>query len=132
MSTSIGSARAAELEEIGLEEALADGALLVEWPELLPAGFAENRLDIRLDMRRRRAVARRSQGSAPGRRGSTRTSRIRAFLEQAGWPDAARVPLAGDASARAYERISRAGDDGGADERAGAAGRPADLCRPLL
>ena len=30
---------AAELEEIGLEEALADGALLVEWPELLAAGI---------------------------------------------------------------------------------------------
>ena len=39
MPTSTGSAARDELDEIGLEEALADGALLVEWPELLAAGL---------------------------------------------------------------------------------------------
>ncbi len=39
---------AAELAEIGLDEALAEAAILVEWPELLPPDMSENRLDIRL------------------------------------------------------------------------------------
>ena len=33
---------------------------------------------------------------------------IVAFLERAGWSDAARIPLAGDASSRRYERLRRA------------------------
>jgi len=37
----------------------------------------------------------------------TREAAIRAFIEQAGWGDAARAPLAGDASARRYERLRR-------------------------
>jgi tRNA threonylcarbamoyl adenosine modification protein YjeE len=39
---------AAELDELGLDEALEDSALLVEWPEPLPAGQTETRLDVRL------------------------------------------------------------------------------------
>lgn len=35
-----------------------------------------------------------------------RRAAIETFLAQAGWPDAARTPLAGDASARRYERIA--------------------------
>lgn len=37
----------------------------------------------------------------------TRDAQISAFLKAAGWGDAARLPLAGDASARRYERLSR-------------------------
>jgi len=36
---------------------------------------------------------------------SGRERLIRSFLEQAGWGDAARAPLAGDASSRRYERV---------------------------
>jgi tRNA threonylcarbamoyl adenosine modification protein YjeE len=93
-----------ELEEIGLDEALSEAAILVEWPELLPPGFAENRLDVRLAIagtgRRAEILA---AGGWPGR--MERTARIRAFLENAGRPGARRVPLAGDASSRAYERV---------------------------
>ena len=51
----------AEVDELGLEEALERGALLVEWPERLPDGVFPNRLTIRLDAtapdrRRLRAV----------------------------------------------------------------------------
>src|SRR5688500_17219931 len=41
---------AGELFEIGLHEALSEGAVLVEWPEALPAGLAENRLDVRFEI----------------------------------------------------------------------------------
>jgi hypothetical protein len=39
-----------------------------------------------------------------------RTHEVRAFLERAGWANAARVPIAGDASNRAHERITRGTD----------------------
>jgi len=98
----IGAAE--ELAEIGLDEALAEAAVLVEWPELLPPGFAENRLDIALEIAGEGRHAEISaSGSWPER--LARIRQIRAFLDRAGWTEAARHPLAGDASTRAYERI---------------------------
>jgi tRNA threonylcarbamoyl adenosine modification protein YjeE len=41
---------AAELDELGLEEALAQGALLVEWPERAGARLPADRLTIRLHL----------------------------------------------------------------------------------
>lgn len=41
---------------------------------------------------------------------SERADAIAGFLDQAGWGGAARAPLAGDASMRRYERLSRAGE----------------------
>jgi tRNA threonylcarbamoyl adenosine modification protein YjeE len=99
---------AVELGEIGLDEALAEGAILVEWPVLLPPGMAENRLDIRLQIfgyGRRADMS--GTGTWPAR--LSRTARIRAFLDRSGWAGAARYPLLGDASTRAYERVDRAG-----------------------
>ena len=37
-----------ELEELGLEEALADGAVLVEWPERVPEALPPETLHVRL------------------------------------------------------------------------------------
>ena len=42
--------RPAEIEELGLEEALEDGAAVIEWPERLGARLPQDRLDIRLDI----------------------------------------------------------------------------------
>src|SRR5215470_10381485 len=39
-----------------------------------------------------------------------REARIAAFLAEHGWGDAERVPLAGDASFRRYDRLSRPGE----------------------
>ena len=64
---------AEELAEVGLEEALAEGAALVEWPEKLPTDLAENRLDI--------AFAIEGNGEAPrylAREAGLRGSRARA------------------------------------------------------
>jgi tRNA threonylcarbamoyl adenosine modification protein YjeE len=96
---------AEDLEELGLDEAVDEALLLVEWPELLPADFVEDRLDVMLEIAGsgRRAEIR-GRGSWPAR--LARTHRIREFLDSAGWSDATRQPLAGDASARAYERIA--------------------------
>ncbi len=100
----------AELGELGLDEAVTHAALLVEWPEKLADDIAGDRLDIALDIeaggRRATIVAR---GSWPAR--LARTARIRAFLDQNGFRNASRAPIAGDASARAYERIAPASEN---------------------
>ncbi len=96
---------ARELEEIGLDEAIADGALLVEWPERLPAELSDDRLDLSFEIDgegRRVEIA--AHGTWPLR--LARTSHIRAFLDESGLRGAARAPLAGDASTRAFERIA--------------------------
>jgi len=95
-----------ELTEIGLEEALVEGAALVEWPEKLPRDLAENRLDIAfaIDGQGRSAEIS-GAGSWPVRLARTRA--IRSFLDASGWPGVARSPLAGDASYRAYEKVTR-------------------------
>jgi tRNA threonylcarbamoyl adenosine modification protein YjeE len=99
---------ARELEELGLEEAVADGALIVEWPERLPSDISADRLDIALEIagsgRRANVIG---KGIWPTR--LERTAAIRAFLDNAGWQDARRTPLAGDASYRAYESIAAIG-----------------------
>ena len=40
----------------------------------------------------------------------SRETEIRKFLKEAGWGDAARAPVPGDASSRRYERLSRGGE----------------------
>jgi tRNA threonylcarbamoyl adenosine modification protein YjeE len=95
-----------ELAEVGLDEALADGAVLVEWPEALPPDLAESRLDVALEIEgegRRADIA--GGASWPAR--LTRTLEVRTFLDRSGWSDAVRIPLAGDASYRAHERVAR-------------------------
>jgi aminoglycoside/choline kinase family phosphotransferase len=76
----------------------------VEWPELLPADFTEERLDIALEIA---GTGRRAEihggGSWPER--LKRTQSVRTFLDASGWVQASRHPLVGDASVRAYERI---------------------------
>ncbi len=99
---------ASELSELGWEEA-ADGAvLIVEWAtkagELPP-----DRLDIELAM---------TSGRDPGRRKATitghgafaervaRARNIQALLDRSGWGSAERAFMLGDASVRAYERLT--------------------------
>ncbi len=93
-----------ELAEIGLDEALNGGAVLVEWPEALPASVAENRVDLHLGLNgtsRRAEIT--AQGSWPDR--LSRTQEVRAFLDRSSWKNATRIPLAGDASHRMHERV---------------------------
>jgi N-acetylmuramate 1-kinase len=97
-----------ELDEIGLEDAIAEGALLVEWPERLPQGLSDDRLDLSFEIEgegRRVEIA--AHGNWPAR--LARTARIRAFLDDGGLAGATRAPLAGDASTRAFERIAFGG-----------------------
>jgi tRNA threonylcarbamoyl adenosine modification protein YjeE len=95
---------AGELDELGLDEALASGVALIEWPER-----AENRLPadaIRI------SLAEQGDGRvagidapAPVMARIIRSLAARDFLAGAGAATARRAPLGGDASARRYEEI---------------------------
>ncbi len=99
---------ASELEELGFDEALAQGAALVEWPERAEATLPANALWIELVHQGEGRLASLSgQGAAFER--AARSLAMRDFLASAGWGEATRRHFVGDASARSYEIVSRAG-----------------------
>ncbi|MEX0954771.1 MAG: tRNA (adenosine(37)-N6)-threonylcarbamoyltransferase complex ATPase subunit type 1 TsaE [Rhizobiaceae bacterium] len=96
-----------ELEELGFDEAVAGGIVLVEWPdragERLPAGAIHVEL------------AEQDDGRAAGMTASDsvvdrlqRSLHIREFLQAAGQGRAWREHLTGDASTRSYETLALA------------------------
>lgn len=101
---------ASELIEIGWDDALDDSISLVEWPDRagdLPA----NRLDIdikQLDGTDAREFRLTGHGTFAARLARFRDLAL--FLEVAGWQDAAREHLHGDASYRSYELLTRRDD----------------------
>jgi tRNA threonylcarbamoyl adenosine modification protein YjeE len=100
-----------ELIELGLDEHLASGAALVEWPERAPGLIASNRLDIHFDQGA--GADQRTLRLVGSGKWSTRLARIAAMSEflvaAQPWSHAHAAYLQGDASARAYARLI---DDG--------------------
>ena len=99
---------AGEVQELGLEDALDDGLVLLEWPERIASALAVDRLEITLeetDDETERDMLLEGRGAwAP------RLERLRAmaeFLSGSGWRDADISYLQGDASARSYARMAR-------------------------
>lgn len=94
----------AELTELGFGEALENGICLVEWPEMAEGELPADRITLRLDHEGsgRRATIKAADPQASRIR---RVLAIRAFLDEAGYPDVKRRFLTGDASLRAYEAI---------------------------
>lgn len=101
-------AAADELDEIGFDDAAAEGAVLVEWPERAATRLPEDRLELTfaIDGTGRMVTV---TGDGPLLARVRRSQRIRTFLDDAGWSGAARRHLQGDASTRRYERIRTAG-----------------------
>jgi tRNA threonylcarbamoyl adenosine modification protein YjeE len=104
---------AAELEEIGLSP-LPEGAVaLIEWPERAPSAFPHDRIDIAFNHRPALgSTARAAEISGYGK-GAAQVARLKAlrqFLADAGFADAKRQRMPGDASIRSYARLIR--DDG--------------------
>ena len=99
-----------ELNELGWDEASLGALVLVEWPEQAGAALPADRLDIsfHIDPDRgndfRQAVLR-GHGSFAAR--LTRSRAIAQVLLQAGWGEARREFMMGDASSRAYERLTK-------------------------
>lgn len=101
-----------ELEALGWDEA-GDGALmLVEWAEragTLPRDRLDITLEIAGDSGEGRTIALHPHGAFVER--LKMASAIHNVIEAAGWSDAARHHLQGDASTRAYERLVRPDGD---------------------
>ena len=92
-----------ELDELGLDEALERGICLIEWPdrlEALPEGAVTVAIaaDENPDLRRITLIG----------AGMERAAQRAQFLVGAGWGEARVAPLAGDASARRYFRLTGA------------------------
>ena len=126
-----------ELAQIGWDEAIDGAVTMVEWPERAgeraarrPAGDRapfRPRLRARIPPRRRCARSARSARAGGARAASS------GCCAQAGWADAERAPLAGDASVRAYERLTKPdGGDRDPDDLAAAARRPDPALRQTL
>ncbi|CCF21579.1 conserved protein of unknown function [Pseudorhizobium banfieldiae] len=94
-----------ELDELGLDETLATGIALVEWPEMAWDFLPPHRLTMRLEHNGAGRTASIS-GPAPALERIRRSLSIRAMLTQWGYPEARRRYLTGDASVRAYETVA--------------------------
>ncbi|WP_377292435.1 tRNA (adenosine(37)-N6)-threonylcarbamoyltransferase complex ATPase subunit type 1 TsaE [Rhizobium sp. SG2393] len=96
-----------ELDELGLDEMLARGACLVEWPERaagrLPAGSVTLTL-MHAGAGRNLTI----DGTGPAMDRIARTLELRDFLRRHGLEAATRRPLGGDASARGYNYVDLA------------------------
>jgi N-acetylmuramate 1-kinase len=103
----------AELEEIGLSPLPEANVALIEWPERAASALPLDRIDIALSHRpalgpSARAAEITGYGTAAAQ--VARLKALRQFLEDAGYADARRLRMAGDASTRSYARLVR--DDG--------------------
>jgi tRNA threonylcarbamoyl adenosine modification protein YjeE len=97
-----------EMEELGLAEAAGEGVVLVEWPE---RGGNAVRPTIEVELTERdggRQARISADGAALAR--LEHSFRIREFLAAAGWGEAHRAYLLGDASIRAYETVEQGGE----------------------
>lgn len=96
-----------EARELGFEEALQTGAVIVEWPERAASLLPDDRIEVVLAEAadpQRRQVTVRGVGAAADRVG--RIGEIMAFLDaQPAWAGARISYLQGDASTRAYARL---------------------------
>jgi N-acetylmuramate 1-kinase len=101
---------ASELEEIGLSP-LPEGAVaLIEWPERAPGALPADRIDIALSHRPALGSTARAAVITGYGRAAAQVERLKAlreFLDGAGYADAKRQRMPGDASTRSYARLAR-------------------------
>jgi N-acetylmuramate 1-kinase len=99
-----------ELENIGWEEAIAGAIAIVEWPERVAAALPPDRIEVNIRFDSARGPDFRIlelRGFGAMRKRLARALGVGALLRRAGWSDARREFLQGDASIRAYERLNK-------------------------
>ena len=99
-----------ELAELGLDEAAERAIVLLEWPDRAADLLPPDRLDIALTLAQTLAPNQRQakltgHGAFAAR--LERLSELRDFLAKAGFADAKRAHMQGDASTRSYERLTQ-------------------------
>ncbi len=100
----------AELEEIGLSPLPEGTVALIEWPERASDMLPADRIDIALSHRPALgSAARAAEITGHGKAAAQvrRLQALRQFLTDAGYADAGRRRMAGDASTRSYARLFR-------------------------
>jgi N-acetylmuramate 1-kinase len=98
-----------ELEEIGLSPLPEGTVALIEWPERAGDTLPEDRIEIAFSYRPALgSTARAAEITGHGRAAAivARLKLLRQFLKAAGFLDAARRRMAGDASTRSYARLA--------------------------
>src|SRR5579862_4136247 len=101
---------ASELEEIGLSPLPEGVVALIEWPERAPSALPSDRIDIAFSHRPALgSTARAAEITGHGKAAAqvARLQMLRQFLDGAGFLDARRQRMAGDASIRSYARLYR-------------------------
>jgi len=104
---------ASELDEIGLSPLPEGTVALIEWPERAGNVLPADRIDVALSHRPALgSAARTAEITGHGKSAGivARLRNLRTFLTEAGFADARRRRMAGDASIRSYARLIR--DDG--------------------
>ncbi len=99
-----------ESEELGLDDALDDALVLIEWPKRIVDRLPADRLSISLEEgahETSRFVT--LQGHGQWRARIARLRQMIVFMEASGWGDADAAYLQGDASPRRYGRLARDG-----------------------
>lgn len=103
--------RPEDLPDTGLPELMADAITLVEWPERAASGLRSTaRLEVILELDPDGAEGIRHVELVGGQGWADRLTMCvgsRQLIDGAGWGDAARAFMLGDASTRAYERLTR-------------------------
>ncbi len=100
----------AELEEIGLSPLPEATLALIEWPERAAGALPADRIDIALSHRPALgSTARAAEITGYGKAAAqvARLKALRRFLDDAGYADAKRQRMPGDASTRSYARLIR-------------------------
>jgi tRNA threonylcarbamoyl adenosine modification protein YjeE len=97
-----------EIEELGLDDALKTGAVLMEWPERAADRLPGDAITVALadDARAGRTAVISGPDEALAR--IARSFACHDFLDAAGWEGADRRRFVGDASARSYETVTLA------------------------
>ena len=96
----------AELEELGLDDALSEGAVLIEWPERAVGWLPADRLDIEMDETatpHERRIVLTGHGGWESR--LERLEQMASFLDRTPYAAAPARYLQGDASTRSYARL---------------------------
>ena len=98
-----------EVLELGLDAAFRSAIALVEWPDRLGADTPETAITVTLSVA---GIGRRAVVQVPGRPALAAALRVLAltdFIQRCGWGQAGRARIAGDASGRRFERLTRDG-----------------------
>ncbi|MFA6265923.1 MAG: tRNA (adenosine(37)-N6)-threonylcarbamoyltransferase complex ATPase subunit type 1 TsaE [Pseudolabrys sp.] len=101
-----------ELAELGFDDEAALTVMLIEWPDRARGHLPEDRIDVALALDAGRGdTFRHCEVTGFGKLAPRveRIAAVRKFLDDAGFGEAGRTRMQGDASSRMYERLTRDG-----------------------